>query len=165
MGIEVLRVVITPDSVKIINRIDNKYDQYSIAYIRQTLGIELDYYNLQNLIVGDILLPFDEDDNVLTEGSTWKINQLRPALEVISTLSKTKKKVTRSEAKNKEAKQLFIDYKDFMSTDSVLFHQTQSMVIINGNDTSYIEAVHQKIEFPTKSVAFPFNVPKKYEKQ
>ncbi|HSZ72091.1 MAG TPA: DUF4292 domain-containing protein [Cytophagaceae bacterium] len=164
MGIEVLRAVITPDSVKLINRIDNKYDQYSISYIRETLGIGLDYYNLQNLLVGDVLLPLSDDDLVTTSGVNWQIDQKRQTMEAVSMISKLQKKVTATEVKSNDGKYLLVGYKEFILTDSVLFHEQQSLLVKNGNDTSFLEASHQKVEFPKKSVAFPFNVPKKYEK-
>lgn len=164
MGIEVVRAIITPDSVKIINRLDNKYDAYSISYIKQKLGIEMDYLNLQNLIVGDVLLPFNSTDQVITTDNTWQIKQQYNEMEVTSLISRIQKKVTQTEAKNKDGKYILTTYKDFILTDSILFHQEQSLLLKNGTDTSFIEASHQKIEFPKKSVAFPFNVPKRFEK-
>jgi len=164
MGIEVVRAIITPDSVKIINRLDNKYDAYSISYIKQTLGIEMDYYNLQNLIVGDVLLPFGATDQVTTTDNTWQVKQQHNGIEVVSSISRIQKKVTQAEAKSNDGKYVLTTYKDFIVTDSVLFHQEQSLMLKNGTDTSFIEASHQKIEFPKKSVAFPFNVQKRFEK-
>jgi hypothetical protein len=164
MGIEVVRAIVTPDSVKVINRLDNKYDAYSISYIKQTLGIDMDYYNLQNLLVGDMLLPFHETDQVITTDNTWQVMQKYQGLDVVTMISRMQKKVTQTEATNPDKKYLLSTYKDFILTDSVLFHQEQLLMMKNGNDTSFIEASHQKIEFPKKSVAFPFNVPKRFEK-
>ncbi len=164
MGIEVLRAIVTPDSVKVINRLDNTYDAYSISYIKQTIGIDMDYYNLQNLLVGDMLLPFQETDQVITTDNTWQVKQVYHGLDVVAMISRIQKKVTRTEATNPDKKYLLSTYKEFILTDSVLFHQEQMLLMKNGNDTSTIEASHQKIEFPKKSVAFPFNVPKRFEK-
>jgi len=164
MGIEVVRAIVTTDSIKVINRLDNKYDAYSISYIKETLGIEMDYTTLQNLIVGDVLLPFSGTDKVITTDDTWQVKQLHNGLDVVTLISRIQKKVTQSEAKSEDKKYLLTIYKDFILTDSVLFHQEQSLLVKNGTDTSFIEASHQKIEFPKKSVAFPFNVPKRFEK-
>jgi Domain of unknown function (DUF4292) len=164
MGIEVLRAIVTPDSVKVINRLENKYDAYSISYIKQQLGIAIDYYSLQNLMVGDVLLPFQETDQVLTTDQTWQVKQQQRGLDAVTLISRIQKKVTQTEAANKEDKYLLSTYNNFILSDSVLFHQEQTLVMRNGKDTSFIEASHQKIEFPKKSVAFPFNVPKRFEK-
>jgi hypothetical protein len=164
MGIEIARAVITPDSVKVINRLDNKYDAYSFSYIKQMLGIDMDYYTLQNLIVGDVLLPFSASDQVLTTDDTWQIKQQHNGIDVVSFISRIQKKVTQAEAKSTEGKYVLTTYKNFTLTDSVLFHQEQFLLLKNGADTSFLEASHQKIEFPKKNVAFPFNVPKRFEK-
>ncbi len=164
MGIEAVRAIVTPDSVKVIDRIHNTYDAYSISYIKQTLGIDMDYSTLQNLIVGDVLLPFRESDEVITTDNTWQVTQHNNGVDIVSLISRIQKKVTQAEAKSKDGKYVLTTYKDFILTDSVLFHQEQSLMLKNGTDTSFIEASHQKIEFPKKSVAFPFNVPKRFEK-
>jgi hypothetical protein len=165
MGIEVLRSIITPDSVKIINRLDNKYDKYSIAYLRETLGVDLNFYHLQNLVVGDLLLPLEQQDQVkdMPLEALWKINQERKNILISSLLSKAQKKITRLEARNQDQKYLRVDYAHFTTIDSLIIHQTQSLLMVNSTDSTFIESTHQKIEFSTKPVAFPFSVPKKYE--
>lgn len=166
MGIEIIRSIITPDSVKIINRLENKYDKYSITYLKETLGIDLNFYNLQNLLVGDLLLPLEKQDQVkeLQLDELWEINQERENVFASSRLSKTQKKVTRLEAQNKDQKYLRVNYSNFTIVDSLLIHQSQAMLLVNHQDSSFLETSHQKIEFPSKNVAFPFSVPKKYEK-
>lgn len=164
MGIEVLRAIVTPDSVKVINRLENKYEAYSISYINQKLGVDLNYYNLQNLLVGDMLLPVQASDQVFTTDIIWQVKQQIKGLDVVTMISRLQKKVIRTEATNTDQKYLLSTYKDFIIADSLLFHQEQIIMMKNGNDTSILEASHQKIEFPKKSVAFPFNVPKRFEK-
>ncbi len=164
MGIEIIRSIITPDSVKLINRLENKYDKYSINYIKETLGIDLNFYNLQNLLVGDLLLPLEKQDQVKDTDELWEIKQERQTVLASSLLSKIQKKVTQLEAKNQDEKYLRVNYTNFTAIDSLLIHQTQSMLLVNNKDSSFVETSHQKIEFPSKNVAFPFSVPKKYEK-
>jgi hypothetical protein len=165
MGIEVLRSIITPDSVKIINRLENKYDKYSIAYLRETLGVDLNFYHLQNLVVGDLLLPLEPQDQVkdMPLEASWKINQDRKNILASSLLSKAQKKITQLEARNQDQKYLRVNYTDFTPADSLIMHHAQSLLMVNGKDSTFIESAHQKIEFSTKPVAFPFSVPKKYE--
>lgn len=164
MGIEVLRAIVTNDSVKVINRLENKYDTYSLTYIKETLGIELSYNSLQNLIVGDVLLTLTANDQVVTSDDNWQLKQQHQGLDVTSVISRLQKKLTLTEAKNQDDKYLLSTYSNFTTSDSVLFHQEQQVLMRNGRDTSFIDVAHQKIEFPKKSVAFPFNVPKRFER-
>jgi len=166
LGIEVMRSIITPDSVKIINRLDNKYDKYSIDYLKETLGVDLNFYNLQNLIVGDLLLPLVHEDQIkdLLVEELWEVSQARKKVNALSLISKTQKKVTRLDARTQEQEQLLVNYGAFSMIDSLVMHQEQSLQLIQKQDTTFIDVSHQKIEFPTKAIAFPFSVPKKYEK-
>jgi hypothetical protein len=165
MGIEVFRSIITPDSVKIINRLENKYDKYSIAYLREALGIDLNFYHLQNIVVGDLLLPLEQQDQVndVPLEELWEITQERKNMLAASLLSKRQKKITQLDARNQDQKSLRVTYTNFTTVDSLVMHQAQSLLMVNGKDSSFIETSHQKIEFSKKPLAFPFSVPKKYE--
>ncbi len=53
LGIEAFRVYITPDSVKVMDKLD-KYVQYrSVGYIKEIVQLPVDFYILQNIIVGN----------------------------------------------------------------------------------------------------------------
>jgi hypothetical protein len=64
LGIEGARVLITKDSVKLINRISNKYFIGDYAYISKMLNTELDYEMLQSLLVGSSVEFYDEDEKI-----------------------------------------------------------------------------------------------------
>ncbi len=53
MGIEMARALITPDDVKIINRLEGTYFEGDMDYVNNMLGTELDFYMLQALLVGN----------------------------------------------------------------------------------------------------------------
>lgn len=63
LGIEVFRILITPDSLKLISKIpDNKYYyEGSFDVLSQMLGTEIDFDMLQNLLVGNAL-GLDKDE-------------------------------------------------------------------------------------------------------
>lgn len=55
MGIEAGRVLITPDSVKVINRLEAAYVSKPFDYIHNFTSRELDFSSLQNLLVGNVI--------------------------------------------------------------------------------------------------------------
>lgn len=62
MGIEVARVLITPESIKIINRIQNEYIDKPFNYIYNFTGQELDFNAVEDLLIGNTMdLIFDDD--------------------------------------------------------------------------------------------------------
>lgn len=61
LGIEVARVMITPDSVKILDRLHRKYIATDFAYLQKMSNVPLRLNNLQNLLAGNAV--FDTETN------------------------------------------------------------------------------------------------------
>lgn len=52
LGLEAVRALITPDSIKFINRLNSTYYQSDISSLSTRYGIDFDFYQLQNLLMG-----------------------------------------------------------------------------------------------------------------
>lgn len=63
MGIEGVRVFITPDSIRIIDKINRKYFSYDFSFVEKLIGMKMDFQTIQNLIAGT---PIYYNENVLT---------------------------------------------------------------------------------------------------
>lgn len=57
LGFEVARVKITPDSVYVIDRINNEYGQYGLDYIQSAYNLPANFGMLQTIILGDAWFP------------------------------------------------------------------------------------------------------------
>src|SRR6056297_2216696 len=55
MSLEGMRAVINPDSVKYIDRLNNKYYLGDYRFIEQVSPMQLNFYNVQNLLLGKII--------------------------------------------------------------------------------------------------------------
>ena len=65
IGFAGARVLITRDSVKLINFKDSKYLLSDLEYINNLLNIDVDFETIQSLILGNSA-PFDEDEKLRT---------------------------------------------------------------------------------------------------
>src|SRR4051794_37313132 len=63
LGIEGFRVLITPDSVKVINFLKKYVQRQGIAYLREISGMEIDFAALQDLVIGN---PIFIDTNIVS---------------------------------------------------------------------------------------------------
>lgn len=52
IGLEGARILLTPDSVRIIDRINKQYQPRDYSYFREQFGIDLDFRSLQDLLAG-----------------------------------------------------------------------------------------------------------------
>lgn len=55
LGIEGAKILITQDSVKILDRINQKYYPKDFSYIEKLFSLKTDFSTLQNLLLGDVI--------------------------------------------------------------------------------------------------------------
>lgn len=65
LGIEMARVMITQDSVMLMNRVKSEYFKGDFAYINKMFNVELDYETLQSLLIGNSI-EFEQDEKLRT---------------------------------------------------------------------------------------------------
>ena len=68
LGIEAFRVYITPDSVKIIDKLDKTVQYRSVNYIRELIKLPVDFYTVQDIIVGNPV--YFDTSNILSYRET-----------------------------------------------------------------------------------------------
>jgi len=61
LGIEVARIIITPDSLKFIDKIHNEYFKGDLQYLKKERNIDVEFGVLQELLVANALM-FDEQE-------------------------------------------------------------------------------------------------------
>tara|TARA_B110000879_G_C11167320_1_gene511888 strand:- start:601 stop:1350 length:750 start_codon:yes stop_codon:yes gene_type:complete len=54
LGIEAVRLLITPDSFKMINRLNSTYISSDISTLSNRFGVNFSFYELQNKLLGDL---------------------------------------------------------------------------------------------------------------
>ncbi len=62
LGIEIGRLLVTPDSIKMINRLDNSYFVGDIQVLSNLLNTYVDFFMLQALLVGNDFSHFTNND-------------------------------------------------------------------------------------------------------
>lgn len=77
LGIEAVRFMLTPDSIKFINRINNTYFVHEFTYINQLLNKTLDYDMAQAFLIGN--------DFSLYESNTFKASVDNQQYKLITT--------------------------------------------------------------------------------
>tara|TARA_R110001592_G_scaffold29262_3_gene106294 strand:- start:623 stop:1441 length:819 start_codon:yes stop_codon:yes gene_type:complete len=65
LGIEIARVMITQDSVMLMNRVKSEYFKGDFDYINKMFNVEFDYEMLQSLLIGNSL-EFEDNEKLRT---------------------------------------------------------------------------------------------------
>jgi hypothetical protein len=88
LGIEVARVLISPDSVKLLNRINGTYFKGGFAYLSELLQADLNFKMLQAILLGNAYLHYTVDKYILDREngefvlSTFKKRKMKREIEM-----------------------------------------------------------------------------------
>lgn len=75
LGIEAVRFILTPDSIKFINRLNNTYFLHNFAYINQLLNKTLDYDMAQAFLLGNDFSLYDSNSfKASVENQQYKLS-------------------------------------------------------------------------------------------
>jgi hypothetical protein len=170
LGIEAARVAITKDSVRIINRLNNTYQAYSLDYIRSNFNVELSLSNLQNVLLGNLVVPKGKGDRLGEEqdAAHSTLEQDNSKFRVRNFINKESHKVTRLIiSETNTTNEVNVQYSDFAPLADFLFaykNDIRANVIKEGKARNInIIIEHNKTEISDTPLNFAFNVPRKYE--
>lgn len=180
LGIEVARVLITPDSVKFIDRLHKRYESGSIEYINRLLDMKVNFEIVQALLWGNFFA-YKKNENrfnsVYTEDELYIVSSLtkrklkrsleeidpnKPVIQDVYVHSRDFRVRTIEVDDQKIGKQLVTKYEDMRITPHGLFPFRSSTHVYAEKEIE-IRIEYGKIN--TGEVQeFPFNIPNDYEK-
>lgn len=193
LGIEAARVVITKDSVKIINRLEKTYMIKDHSYFKDKLKFNLNYSIIQSLLTNQLFLLYpqstykpsiDKQEYQLSTINRIALNKMiynemnNEADLMIHKLwihSELFKVVKVAINEFKENRKLSIQYDDFEEIDDGQYFPFVQIVRIQSRNKAQIQYSNQnkwvteilidysKIEINDK-LKFSFNIPRKYER-
>jgi len=173
LGIEAVRCLILKDSVLVLDRIHNKLHSYGFSYINTMFNTNLTFGSLQAMLLGNLVEPKKAADKVLSHQSVENVilRQVRNNIQIDNYVSSKTFKVENFDMLNlKDENRLSIAYTDFAPLDTFLFaHRMKAFVDFQDENNKprkvQLEIHHTKAELHSKSLNFPFNVPKRFEEK
>lgn len=180
MGIEIARFLITPDSVKFLDRVSKSYFAGDYAFVNEFLSANVDYGILQSLMLGnDFEYYEDASFKAAIDGKKYRLTT--------AGRSKLKKYVRDNDDNTRLLFQtIWLDPETFKIEDIKLKELTKDSKKLSARYSSFIEAQGQLIparvdyeieaEVPIKvmvkhskftlnePVTMPFSIPDKYDR-
>jgi hypothetical protein len=180
LGIEVARLMITADSVKMLDKIHNKYEVTSFESINKMLQMKVNFEIVQALLYGNFFA-YKKNENrfnsVYLEDkfyilSSLNKNKLKRSLEekdlnkpVIQDVyvNDTTYRIDRVQVEDQRINKILnTEYSDFRLTDGGLF-PFKSKTNIKAEKNIEIRIEYSKV-VKAESLDFPFNIPNNYER-
>jgi hypothetical protein len=165
LGIEAMRVLITRDSVKLMNKMQKTYTERSVDYLQEVTALPLNLETLQNLLVGN---PVFLDPNIVSysvSNNTITMLSLGQLFKNLITLSDADYTLLHSKlddadiSRNRTAD---LTYSDYENKKGFPF-STKRRIAVAEKTRLDIRLDFKQYEF-NQDVSFPFSVPKNYER-
>lgn len=166
-GFEAMRVMITKDSVHVLDRMNNKYSVYDFNSLSQKLNVRLSFDMVQAMILGNLMWKREKEDKVTKPDSIYYLlNQTSEKVLVKNYVNIGSRKIEKVDiTENGQSNQFTIKYSNFVPLGIFMFPSSNEINLSYTDDNTYqtsIQVEHNKPECPDKEVNFPFNVPNKF---
>ncbi|MDQ0637134.1 hypothetical protein QF042_000699 [Pedobacter sp. W3I1] len=159
---EVARALITPDSIKIMNRMKNEYLKKPFSYIYNFTNKQVNFNTLQAVLTGNAMGEFlTAASDVKQENGVWVVSGNKSELDyklLFNTLFKVSE-TNLNDAKNGQA--LKVTYTDYQKLNESLFPSALQIKTLSKAKKINIDLQFVKID-GNVPVDFPFNVPKRF---
>jgi len=163
LGFEGVRALITPDSVKVINRLEKTYYAEPIEYISEITSLPVDFMGLQNAIIGNWLF-FDESQAKFEEkeGIVELYSEEDDIVNILwldnaSLLLERQTVLDQVNNRNME-----VSYHDYREIKSFAFPY-ESNIHVSGQEEAWIDMEYSSVVL-NSNPSFSFNVSDKYER-
>ena len=187
MNIEVLRCVLTKDSIKCYSKLQKTYYSGSLDSISQIIGIDCDFHSIQSILLDELFfcqqetvdtfnlfksLEFNKKDNkiILQNHSKkeFKKNNTIPLLQTwqIATDNFRINEVDIVEEGDKtdnEKLKIKLSYSNFETNQNISFPTFVSLKSKLPNQKIHVDLQYSKINF-NEELSFPFNLSSSYQK-
>jgi hypothetical protein len=179
IGIEAARVMITKDSVKVMDRIHSQYFAGDFNFINKMLHADLDYDMMQSMLIGNSTEFYEEDEKLhaaVDDGryllSTVRKRRLHKIIVHNKELKEPAQSIWLDPQSFKIVRLLFNDFSQNRSFDASFdkFDRIDSMLFpfqiqykIKAEKNVEVKITYSKASINTVQ-SFPFSIPPKYER-
>ncbi|MEO7119854.1 MAG: DUF4292 domain-containing protein [Ginsengibacter sp.] len=164
LSIEAFRILITKDSIIILNKLDKKVEYHGFDYIESIAHIPLNFSTLQNIIignpvyVGDSIVSYRQTSNYILLGTAGKFFKNLLTISTDNNLLQRSKLDDIDVSQNRTAD---LTYGEYEKNNGFFFATSRDITVAEKTKVD-ISLNYKQYEF-NKELSFPFSVPKNYK--
>lgn len=166
LGIEAFRILVTPDSVKVLNKLDKVIQLRSVSYLQELAKVPFSFQELQALLIGN---PVFLDSNIVSYRKDDKSISLLSSSEVFKhllTVSTDDYRLLHSKLDDADvlrARTCNIIYGGYENKNAILFPTFRGIAVSEKGKID-INMQFKQVDFNV-DLTFPFNIPRNYKRQ
>jgi hypothetical protein len=165
LGLEAMRLYITEDSVKLLDKLNKTYTARSVDYLQEATSLPLNLKNLQDLIIGN---PVFLDPNIVSysiSNNQIAMLSLGEFFKNLLTLDLNDKTLLHSKLDDKDPtrnRTADLTYSDYENKKGPWFSTKRRIVVAEKNRLD-VKLDFKQYDF-NQEVSFPFSIPKNYDR-
>lgn len=164
LGIEGIRVLVTNDSVKVLNLL-KKFVQYrNISYLQQVTGLPLNFSALQDIVIGNPVLISSNISSYISDSNSLQILMTGKLFKHLATIDNNDYKIVESKLNdiNKAGRTCDLVYSGYDNSSGVPF-ATERKISLADESKLDIHLNFKQYAF-NQPVKFPFSISRKYKR-
>ncbi len=162
-GLEVARAIITPDSVKILNRLESTYIRKPFSYIYSFTNEQVTFKTVQDILIGNSTGEFvtNPGAQIVTQGNQTTIKGSLKGLEYFLRFNESNKLNQTNLKDNAASQNLTVNYGNFLAIGNMLAPQIVNVQSAAGQKNIKIDLEYARIGL-NEAQDYPFTVPKRF---
>ena len=163
LNIEAFRVMITPDTVTIMNKLERTIQKKPLSYLQELTKVPFDFETLQDLIIGN---PVYLDKNIVSytdQGDRISMSTIGDAFKHFITVSKNDLTLLFSKLDDIDAtrsRTANLSYSEYAAAGNWMFAGMRKISLSEKTKID-VQLEFKQVEFD-KPMNFPFAIPKNY---
>jgi len=164
LSIEAFRILITKDSITILNKLDKEVESHSFKYVEDIAHIPLNFSTLQDIIIGnpvyvsDSIVTFRKTTNHLLLGTASQFFKNLLTISTVNNLIERSKLDDIDVVQNRTAD---LTYDNYEKNSGFSFATYREITVVEKTKVD-ITLSYKQYDF-NKELSFPFNVPRNYK--
>lgn len=166
LGIEAIRMLITPDSVKVLDKIKKIARLRSVSYLQEEVHLPVDFQTLQDLLIGNPIfldtgriLYYKKEQNGLSLFSQGSVFTNYLTLNADGTMQHSKL----DDTDPLRVRTCDLTYGDYEQKDTMRFSTYRKISVAEKSKVD-IELSYKQYKF-NETLSFSFSVPKNYKRR
>ena len=165
LGFSVVKVKITPTRVQYYEKIKKTYFDGDFSILSSILGTEINFNQLQNLLIGQSLVDLDKNFINEIDGKSFKLTpkKQQTLFDVFFWINPQHHKIDKQQLNSRKSQSLTINYPNYQQIKGEFFPQNISITAIEPKQTTQIDLIYKNVTFD-EQLSFPFKIPANYKK-
>ena len=162
-GIEAMRLLISKDSVKILDKQNKVYTARSISYLQEVSGLPLELQTMQDLLMGNVIFLEPGITAFNKAGSELSLLSIGYFFRNLAIFHATDYNILRSRLDNVDPqsnRSADLFYNNYVNKSGVKFSETRK-IIINDTKKLLLDMEFKQFDF-NEELTFPFSIPANY---